>query len=310
MPTPDIDNPPEQELRTVAVRFKPAGKLHYFDANGLELQPDEWVIVEVGRNTEAARVVLPPRQISASQLAQPLSPVVRHATEEDINRMHNYRARNKDSLVKCAERVKVFQMPMRLVECEWNHDGSKVTFYFTADNRVDFRQLVRDLASIFRTRIELRQIGVRDKAKLVGGVGKCGETLCCSTWSAEFPPVSIKTAKDQDLPLNPSKITGVCGRLLCCLSYEHPMYEKMKENMPKIGERVCGTPGHGTVVGRNILKQSVTVTFDNGAYVESHFNELTREEKDESVLVAGYDADSDTVFEVDDPEDLQFLKED
>ncbi|MEI7555945.1 stage 0 sporulation family protein [Candidatus Chlorohelix sp.] len=310
MTTQDIQNQNKDTFRTVAVRFKPNGKLQYFDPGELELKPDDWVVIEVGRNTEMARVVLPPRSIVASQLAEPLKPILRIANEDDINRQLSYRARNKDSLVKCAERVKVYLIPMRLVECEWNYDGSKVTFFFTADTRVDFRQLVRDLASIFRTRIELRQIGVRDKAKLVGGVGKCGETLCCSTWSSEFPPVSIKTAKDQDLPLNPSKITGVCGRLLCCLSYEHPMYEKMKENMPKVGDRVCGAHGSGAVVGRNILKQTVTVTFDNGAFSELPHRELTIEEKEQSTLVAGYDADTDTVFEVEDPEDLQFLKED
>jgi cell fate regulator YaaT (PSP1 superfamily) len=311
MPTQDIDNIENpQEIRSVAIRFKTAGKLQYFDANDLELKPDDWVVVDMGRGTESGRVVLPPRLVTASQLTEPLKPVVRLATEEDMNRMHSFRNRNKDALTKCADRVKVFQLPMKLIECEYNYDGTRVTFYFTSDNRVDFRQLVRDLASIFRTRIELRQIGVRDKAKLVGGVGKCGETLCCSTWATDFPPVSIKTAKDQDLPLNPSKITGVCGRLLCCLSYEHPLYEKMKENMPKVGERVCSTANNdtGTIVGRNILKQTVTVAFDNGSFTEGSYKDLTREEKEQSVLVAGYDNENDTFIEVDDPEDLEFLK--
>jgi len=309
MPTPEINKTLEEKFTTVAVRFKTAGKLFYFDSAGLDLQPDDWVIADTGKGSEAGRVILPPRSVSASQLSEPLKPILRLATEEDISRMYNFRARNKDALAKCAERVKAFQLPMKLVECEYNHDGTRVTFYFTSDNRVDFRQLVRDLASIFRTRIELRQIGVRDKAKLVGGVGKCGETLCCSTWATDFPPVTVKTAKDQDLPLNPSNITGVCGRLLCCLSYEHPMYEKMKENMPKVGERVsCGSLGQGTVMGRNILKQTATVSYDNGAFTESPHIELTREERSHAILVAGYDNENDSVFELEDPQDAEFLQ--
>jgi cell fate regulator YaaT (PSP1 superfamily) len=300
------------QLRTVAVRFKPAGKLFYFDAGDYELEPDEWVVVDTGKGTEAGRVVLPPRIIEAITLAEPLRPILRIATTEDINRMLTLRAKNKDALVKCAERIKVHQLPMQLVDGEYNHDGSRLTFYFTADNRVDFRQLVRDLASIFRTRIELRQIGVRDKAKMVGGVDRCGKTLCCSTWQTEFPPVSVKTAKDQDLPLNPSKITGVCGRLLCCLTFEHPMYNEMKKDMPRVGERVSGPSGVGTVVARNILKSTVNVSMDNGAYVETNYKELTREAKESSILMGGYDPDSDEVFELelDDEGDRKFLKED
>jgi cell fate regulator YaaT (PSP1 superfamily) len=298
-------------IRTVAVRFKTAGKLHYFDAGELELQPDDWVVCDTGKGTEAGRVILPPRQVEASQLTHPLTPILRLATDEDINRMFSLRAKNKEALAKCADRVKAFQLPMRLVDCEFNHDGSRVTFYFTADNRVDFRQLVRDLASIFRTRIELRQIGVRDKAKIVGGVGKCGQTLCCSTWATEFPPVTVKTAKDQDLPLSPSKITGVCGRLLCCLSYEHGMYEEMKQDMPKVGESVCTKHDRerGMVVARSILQSKVKVAMDNGAYLETHYKELTRDEKEDATLVGGYDYEKELVFEIEDEGDINFLKE-
>lgn len=299
----------EGKLRTVAVRFKTAGKLFYYDAGDLELEPDMWVVADTGKGTESGRVVLPPRIIEASSLAEPLHPIVRIATEEDINRMLSLKARNKDALAKCAERVKVYDLPMRLVDGEFNHDGSRVTFYFTADNRVDFRQLVRDLASIFRTRIELRQIGVRDKAKMVGGVDRCGRTLCCSTWQTEFPPVSVKTAKEQDLPLNPSKITGVCGRLLCCLTFEHPMYNEMRKDMPKVGERVSNATGCGRVESRNILKGSVTVSMDNGTIIETNYRELTREEKESSTLAGGYDPENDMVFELEDESDRNFLKE-
>ncbi len=299
----------EGKLRTVAVRFKPAGKLFYFDAKELELEPDTWVVVDTGKGTEAGQVILPPRLIEVSAIAEPLSAVLRIATPEDINRMHSLKARNKDAVTKCAERIKVYDLPMKLVDGEYNHDGSRVTFYFTAESRVDFRQLVRDLASIFRTRIELRQIGVRDKAKMVGGVDRCGKTLCCSTWQSEFPPVSVKTAKEQDLPLNPSKITGVCGRLLCCLSFEHPMYNEMKKDMPKIGERVSNAGSFGWVQARSILKGTVSVSMENGAFVESNYKELTRETKDSSTLVGGYDIENEEVFELEDESDRRFLSE-
>lgn len=305
-----MTTPPVAPVMTVAIRFKTAGKLFYFDATGLELEPDDWVVVDTTKGTEVGRVILPPRQIEAHQLAEPLRPVLRLATEEDINKMQTLRGRNKDALLKCAERVKVYQLPMKLVDAEYNHDGTRLTFYFTADNRVDFRQLVRDLASIFRTRIELRQIGVRDKAKIVGGVGRCGKTLCCSTWQTEFPPVSIKTAKDQDLPLNPSKITGECGRILCCLRFEQDLYNEFKADMPKVGERVTGSScGSGTVMGRNILKGTVNIATDSGQFVETTYKELTRDEKEATTLIGGYDYDIEEVFELEDEGDRRFLQE-
>ncbi len=299
----------EGQLRTVAVRFKKAGKLFYFDAADLELEPNVWVVVDTGKGTDAGWVVLPPRFIEANSLNEPLKPIVRIASPEDIGKMNDLKARNKNALIKCAERIKIYALPMKLVDGEYNYDGSRLTFYFTSDIRVDFRQLVRDLASIFRTRIELRQIGVRDKAKMVGGVGRCGKTLCCSTWATEFPQVSVKTAKDQDLPLNPSKITGACGRLLCCLRYEQDQYNEMKKDMPKVGERVCSSGGCGKVEARNILKGTVNVSMDNGAYIETNYKELNREAKDSSVLVGGYDLDTEEVFELEDEGDRRFLSE-
>ncbi len=297
-------------IPTVAVRFKTAGKLFYFDASGFELVPDDWIVVDTAKGTEVGRVILPPRLVEAHQLAEPLYPVLRLATQEDISLMYSLRGRNKDALLKCAGRVKIYQLPMKLVDAEYNHDGTRLTFYFTADNRVDFRLLVRDLASIFRTRIELRQIGVRDKAKLVGGVGRCGETLCCSTWQTEFPPVSIKTAKDQDLPLNPSRITGECGRILCCLRFEQDLYNEMKVDMPKVGERVTNaTSESGFVMGRNILKGTVNVAMDSGQFLETHYKEMTRDQKDATTLIGGYDPETEDVFELDDEGDRRFLQE-
>jgi len=297
-------------IPTVAVRFKTAGKLFYFDASGFELAPDDWVVVDTAKGTEVGRVILPPRLVEAHQLAEPLRLVLRLATPDDISLMYSLRGRHKDALLKCAERVKIYQLPMKLVDAEYNHDGTRLTFYFTADNRVDFRLLVRDLASIFRTRIELRQIGVRDKAKLVGGVGRCGETLCCSTWQTEFPPVSIKTAKDQDLPLNPSRITGECGRILCCLRFEQDLYNEMKVDMPKVGERVTNaTSESGFVMGRNILKGTVNVAMDSGQFLETHYKEMSRDQKDATILIGGYDPDTEDVFELDDEGDRRFLQE-
>ncbi len=307
MPTP-LDT--DQTVRTVAVRFKTAGKLFYYNAGQIDLKPDDWVVVDTGKGTEAGRVVLPPRLVEVSQLTEPLNPILRLASEEDINRMLSLKTRSKDALLKCAERVKAYQLPMKLVDAEYNLDTSRLTFYFTSDGRVDFRQLVRDLASIFRTRIELRQIGVRDRAKIVGGVGKCGETLCCSTWQTDFPPVSVKTAKDQDLPLIPSHLTGECGRLLCCLRFEQDMYNEMKKDMPAVGERVHGPGGLGRVEARNILKGTVTVGLDSGMVVGGPHQEYNREAKDGSNLIAGYDPARDAIFEVGDDGDLSFLEED
>ncbi|MEI6043426.1 MAG: regulatory iron-sulfur-containing complex subunit RicT [Chloroflexota bacterium] len=306
MPTVTLE---EGQVRIAAVRFKRVGKLAYFNAKDFELKPDTWVIADIGKGTEAGRVILPPRIIEASSLTEPLHPILRIATPEDLNRMYQLKIGNKEALLKCSERIKNYDLPMKLIDGEFNHDGSRVTFYFTSEIRVDFRQLVRDLASLFRTRIELRQIGVRDKAKIVGGVDRCGRTLCCSTWQAEFPVVTVKTAKDQDLPLNPSKLTGVCGRLLCCLSFEHPMYNEMKEHMPKVGEQVSGTHGCGKVEARNILKGTVSVSLENGAYIETNYRELTREEKDSSVLIGGYDFEGEEAFELEDERDRNFLKE-
>ena len=198
----------------VGIRFRPAGRIYYFDPQEQTYTNGQYVIVETSRGVEAGRVVIAYKKVAESELSEPLKPVLRLATEDELRMMLSFKNKEKDAIMRCAERIKYHNLPMKLVESEYAFDGSRLTFYFTADERVDFRVLVRDLAATFRTRIELRQIGARDQAKLQGGVGPCGKTLCCSSWITEFGVVSIKMAKEQGLPLNPSKISGVCGRLL------------------------------------------------------------------------------------------------
>ena len=207
----------EKIVTIVGIRFRPAGRIYYFDPQGASYSTGQYVIVETSRGVEAGRVVIASKKLAERELSDPLKPVLRLANEDELRMMLSFKGKEKESLVQCAQQVQQHNLPMKLVEAEYTFDGSRLTFYFTADERVDFRALVRDLAATFRTRIELRQIGARDQAKLQGGVGMCGKTLCCSSWITDFGVVSIKMAKEQDLPLNPSKISGVCGRLLCCL---------------------------------------------------------------------------------------------
>src|SRR5512133_9898 len=241
--------------RIVGVRFKRAGRIYYFDPNGLPLEMDEMVVVETSRGTEMGRVVIAPSDVAESEVTEPLKPVLRKSTREDMERMYSFRAREADALAKCKERVKHFDLPMKLSSAEYSFDGSRLVFTFTAEGRVDFRQLVRDLASIFRTRIELRQIGVRDEAKQISGYGRCGRALCCCSFLDDFSSVSIKMAKEQELPLNPMKISGLCGRLLCCLGFENKAYCELRQNLPRVGEQVAIPSGSGRVVAVNVLKQ-------------------------------------------------------
>src|SRR5579863_7046531 len=249
----------EKTVTIVGIRFRPAGRIYYFDPQGQTFTTGQYVIVETVRGVEAGRVVLASKKIAESDLSDPLKPVLRLASEDELRMMLSFKAKEKDALVKCAERVKQHALPMKLVEAEYTFDGSRLTFYFTADERVDFRSLVRDLATAFRTRIELRQIGARDQAKLQGGVGICGKTLCCSSWIADFGVISIKMAKEQGLPLNPTKISGVCGRLLCCLAYENDTYVQARQTMPPTGSIMDTPGGQGRVVSHNVPKSSVEV---------------------------------------------------
>jgi cell fate regulator YaaT (PSP1 superfamily) len=258
----------------VGVRFRPAGRIYYFDPTGHPLEKGQFVIVETTRGIEAGRVVVAPKQVAESELTDPLKPILRQATEDDLRQLLAFKSKEKNALVRCAQRVTFHKLPMKLVEAEYTYDGSRLTFYFTAEERVDFRALVRDLAAQFRTRIELRQIGARDQAKLLGGVGPCGKTLCCSSWLTEFGVVSIKMAKEQGLPLNPAKISGVCGRLMCCLAYENDLYIEAKQGMPSVGAYIDTPSGLGKVIGLNVLKHTAEVMLESGATVQVPVNEL------------------------------------
>jgi cell fate regulator YaaT (PSP1 superfamily) len=261
--------------RVVGVRFRPAGRVYYYTPGGYELKTGQWVIVETSKGTECGRVVIAPKQVAASELGgEPLRPVLRLAEEDDLRQLLKFKSQEREALRRCAQRIEQHALPMKLVESEYTYDGSRLTFYFTAEQRVDFRALVRDLASSFHTRIELRQIGARDHAKALGGVGMCGKALCCSSWLTEFNVVSIKMAKEQNLPLNTSKISGVCGRLMCCLAYENDTYIEAKARLPALGEIVVAPAGAGRVVGLNIPRESVELMLDSGAVISIPVREL------------------------------------
>lgn len=246
-------------IKVIGVRFKKAGKIYYFDPDGIMIEKGQNVIVETARGVEFGEVVVGIKEISEEDIVAPLKKVLRIATLEDeiINREN--KEKEKDALECCIEKIDKHQLDMKLIDVEYTFDNNKIIFYFTADGRVDFRELVKDLASVFKTRIELRQIGVRDEAKMLNGLGPCGRQLCCANWLGDFEPVSIKMAKEQNLSLNPTKISGICGRLMCCLKYEHDMYQSLKKNIPEIGEKVMTPEGKGIVVEKNILLESIKV---------------------------------------------------
>jgi len=262
----------DQNVTIVGIRFRPAGRIYYFDPVDLTFTNGQYIIVETARGLEAGRVVIAAKKIPISDLSDPLKPVLHLATEDELRIMLSFKSKEKEALVTCHERVLQHKLPMKLVEAEYTFDGSRLTFYFTADERVDFRALVRDLAATFRTRIELRQIGARDQAKLQGGLGPCGKTLCCSSWITEFGIVSIKMAKEQGLPLNPSKISGVCGRLMCCLAYENDNYIQAKQQMPHIGAVLDTPSGPGKVVSINVPQNTVEVMLGSGATIHVPVN--------------------------------------
>lgn len=268
----------------ITIRFKDSGKNHHCDPHDLhDLQPGEIIIVDTARGPEMARVAYPVQDIPPDEILGELRPVIRRATDQDFERMARLHARHDEVLKRCEEKVRAHQLPMNLVKAEYSFDGSRLTFYFTAENRVDFRMLVRDLARTFRSRIELRQIGPRDEARLLGGIGPCGRILCCASFLPDYARVSIKMAKDQDLPLNPSKISGVCGRLLCCLSYEHQQYLDMKANLPARESWVQTPDGPGDVIAVNVLRETVTVRLA-GSGMEA---EYTRDQIDQATDVVG-----------------------
>lgn len=246
----------------VGIRFKRVGKVYYFDGDGLEYKQGEHVIVETSRGVEYGTVVLPVKSIDESEVVSPLKKVIRKATEEDEEQVKKNIAKQMDAFRICNEKIKKHNLEMKLVDVEYTFDNNKILFYFTADGRIDFRELVRDLAGVFRTRIELRQIGVRDEAKMIGGLGICGRPLCCSLYMGEFQPVSIKMAKEQNLSLNPTKISGTCGRLMCCLKNEQEAYEYLAKRTPNVGAIVKTPDGKGVVTTVSMLKGIVSVTIE------------------------------------------------
>ena len=250
-------------IKIIGVRFRNAGKIYYFDPKKLPIKKGDHVIVETARGIEYGSVVADAREVTDDQVVQPLKPVIRIANADDNARDQRNKEKEKEAFRICLEKIAKHKLDMKLVEAEYTFDNNKLLFYFTADGRIDFRELVKDLAAVFRTRIELRQIGVRDETKVVGGVGICGRELCCHTFLSEFAPVSIKMAKEQNLSLNPTKISGVCGRLMCCLKNEEDTYEYLNSRLPGIGDRVIADDGlKGEVQSVNVLRQLVKVLVD------------------------------------------------
>lgn len=249
--------------KVIGVRFRTAGKIYFFDPGRLNVKRNDHVIVETARGIEYGTVVGDPREVEESKVVQPLKPVLRIATERDDEQEANNKRKEKDAFKICLEKIKKHGLEMKLIDAEYTFDNNKVLFYFTADGRIDFRELVKDLASVFKTRIELRQIGVRDETKILGGIGICGRELCCHSHLSEFVPVSIKMAKEQDLSLNPTKISGVCGRLMCCLKHEEETYEELNRRLPGVGDHVTTDDGlRGEVSSVNVLRQMVKVIVD------------------------------------------------
>lgn len=281
----------------VGIRFKDVGKVYYFDPVGVEFKMGEKVIVETVRGLECGEIAIEPKDVSDSEIVKPLKKIVRKATKEDVAKMEENRKKEAEALKICEQKIAKHKLDMKLVDVDYTLDGSKILFYFTADGRVDFRELVKDLASVFHTRIELRQIGVRDEAKMLGGLGMCGRPFCCSSYMGDFQPVSIKMAKEQGLSLNPVKISGTCGRLMCCLKYEQEAYEHLLRVTPKIGAIVNTRDGKGVVADVNLLTGMLKVTLDrnpNAAPVSVHRRDVNiikdgqiRVERDEIEALKG-----------------------
>ena len=262
-------------IEVVGVRFVNAGKIYYFDPLDFNIEKNLNVIVETARGVELGTVVVYPKKIDENELTSPLKPIIRIATDEDKQIYNENTEKSKETFAICQEKIKEHNLNMFLIDCEYTFDRNKLIFYFTAEGRIDFRDLVKDLASIFKTRIELRQIGVRDEAKSIGGLGPCGRKLCCSSWLGDFHPVSIKMAKDQSLSLNPTKISGICGRLFCCLKYEHDFYAETLETMPLVGALVkTDDKKKGTVFEVNALLEQVKVELGENLFKVYHKDQL------------------------------------
>ena len=284
------------------VRFKKPGKIYYFDPENIELEKGMNVIVNTSMGDEFGEVVIPRREVEDSEISEPLKKVVRIANKKDEKMRLEFKAKEKDAFKTCLEKIEKHGLPMKLIDVEYKYDGSKVIFYFTADGRIDFRELVKDLAAIFRTRIELRQIGVRDEVKRCGGNGICGRQLCCASFLNNFEVVSIKMAKEQNISLNPSKISGNCGRLMCCLKYEQNVYEEKLKSLPKIGAIVKTQDGSGEVTSVETLKEVVRVKFNDGE--ESYYKKYNAKD----IVVVKDAVENDENYDVENQEDLAELK--
>ena len=295
-------------IKVVGVRFKKAGKIYYFDPMELSINKGEYVVVETARGIEFGECVIGIKEIRESEIVAPLKSVLRVATEDDIQKHVTNKEKETDAFDICLNKISEHGLNMKLIDVEYTFDNNKVIFYFTADGRVDFRELVKDLATIFKTRIELRQIGVRDEAKMLGGLGPCGRPMCCSTFLGDFASVSIKMAKEQNLSLNPTKISGICGRLMCCLNYEQSTYEDIRKRLPKVGSIVKTEEGNGEVVSNNIVKESVKVKMRKGE------EELIQDFKIEKVTLikGGYEDsidESEIRLEIESEEDKKLIKD-
>ena len=259
----------------VGVSFKKAGKVYYFNPNSLDLREGDPVIAETARGIEFGEIMIEPREVPDEEIVPPLRKVVRKATDSDIRKEESNHNREKNAYAACQRKIQHHNLPMKLIDAEYCFDGSQVTFYFSADSRVDFRELVKDMASTLRTKVQLHQVGVRDEAKLFGGMGPCGRALCCSSFLSDFEPVSMKMAKEQSLFLNPLKFSGICGKLMCCLRYEYPMYREVKSSFPPVGAIVTTPSGRGKVVETNVMKRTLAVELEDGIVAQFPLESLS-----------------------------------
>lgn len=294
-------------IKVVGVRFKKAGKIYYFDPTDLNVEKGNYVVVETARGIEFGECVIGIKEVREEDIVAPLKTVIRIASQEDIDKHFDNKAKEEEAFNICFNKIQEHKLTMKLIDVEYTFDNNKVIFYFTADGRVDFRELVKDLATIFKTRIELRQIGVRDEAKMLGGLGPCGRPMCCSSFLGDFTSVSIKMAKEQNLSLNPTKISGICGRLMCCLNYEQSTYEDIRKRMPQVGSIVKTEEGTGEVISNNTVKETVRVKYKRaGEEIINDFNidniELIEGNYEDSI------DDSDIRLEIDSEEDKKFIK--
>lgn len=295
-------------IKVIGVRFKKAGKIYYFSPVEFEIKKGDYVIVETARGIEFGECVIGLKEIKEEEIVSPLKSVIRIADEKDILKHKENKEKEKEALDICLNKIQEHKLDMKLIDVEYTFDNHKVIFYFTADGRIDFRELVKDLATIFKTRIELRQIGVRDEAKMLGGLGPCGRSLCCSTFLGDFASVSIKMAKEQNLSLNPTKISGICGRLMCCLNYEQTTYEDIRKRLPRVGSIVRTENGDGEVIGNSIVKEIVKVKIKKGD------EEVIEEFKIKDIeLISGQYEDtvdeSNIKLEAESEEDKKLIKE-